>query len=77
MAYTNILKKYNNRFHTFQGHKADNISGSELFLVWSQGNTPDVAHDFNTSLSKNMFDNIFNDKAKNILLMKLTYRFLK
>jgi hypothetical protein len=53
------------------------IAGSEVFLVWSQGSTPDVASDLNTPLSKSLFDNAFGKEAKNIWLVKMTYRFLK
>ena len=50
------------------------IPGSELFLVWSQNNTfsGNPADDLIPSLS----DNIFTNKAHNIFLIKLTYRFL-
>ena len=53
------------------------IAGSEIFLVWSQGATPDVAGDINTPLSKSLFDNAFGQEARNIWLVKMTYRFLK
>ncbi|MBL7817838.1 MAG: carbohydrate binding family 9 domain-containing protein [Saprospiraceae bacterium] len=53
------------------------VPGSELFLVWSQGSTPDVANDLNTPLSSSLFDNLFEKKARNIWLVKMTYRFLK
>ncbi len=53
------------------------IAGSELFLVWSQGSTPDVANDLDTPLSKSLFDNAFGQQARNIWLVKMTYRFLK
>ena len=52
-------------------------SGSELFLVWSQGNTPDVATDLSSPVSNILFDNVFNERAKNIALLKFTYRFLR
>ena len=51
--------------------------GSELFLVWSQGNTPDVASDLDTPLVKSLFDNAFADRPRNIFLIKCTYRFLR
>lgn len=54
--------------------------GSELYLVWSQSNTPDAAADLdnNTGLSKSLWRNAFgNNEAKNIFLVKWTYRFLK
>ena len=49
--------------------------GSELYLVWSQGSTPDVASD--SPLGKSLFDNIFDQQPHNIFLMKWTYRFIK
>ena len=51
--------------------------GSELYLVWSQGNTPDVANDLHTPLQNSLSENLFNDQARNIFLIKATYRFLK
>lgn len=52
-------------------------AGSELFLVWSQGSTPNVANDLNTPLSKSLFDNAFGQESRNIWLVKMTYRFLR
>ncbi len=52
-------------------------AGSELFLVWSQGNTPDVASDLDSPLSRSLFDNLFAQQSRHIFLVKLTYRFLK
>lgn len=52
-------------------------AGSELYLVWSQGNTPDTGDYMSQSLNQNLFDNLFGQKANNIFLVKLTYRFLK
>ena len=51
------------------------IPGSEIFLVWSQGitNFGDPSEPLISSLS----DNVFSEKAHNIFLVKLTYRFLK
>jgi hypothetical protein len=51
--------------------------GSELYLVWSQGNTPDVARELNTPLEHSLYNNLFNDQARNIALIKFTYRFLR
>lgn len=51
--------------------------GSELYLVWSQGCTPDVGNDLGSPLHRSLFDNIFNGEARNTALIKLTYRFLK
>lgn len=52
-------------------------AGSELYLVWSQGNTPDAFDDLDTPLAKSLFDNAFAEQARNIFLIKWTYRFLK
>lgn len=52
-------------------------AGSELYLVWSQGNTPDASADLNTSISQSLWNNAFADQARNTFLIKLTYRFLK
>jgi hypothetical protein len=51
--------------------------GSELFLVWSQGNTPDASNDIDSPLPKSLFDNIFAGQGRNIFLVKWTYRFLR
>lgn len=52
-------------------------AGSELFLVWSQGNTPDAANDFDRNVGNSLFSNLFAGQGRNIFLIKLTYRFLK
>lgn len=52
-------------------------AGSELYLVWSQGNTPDVGNDFTSNIQGSLFDNLFTGKARNIFLVKFMYRFLK
>lgn len=52
-------------------------AGSELYLVWSQGNTPDAFADLDTPISRSLFDNAFKEQARNIFLIKLTYRFLR
>ena len=51
--------------------------GSELYLVWSQGNTPDVAADPATGLSNNLFDHLFDTQGRNIFLIKATYRLVR
>jgi hypothetical protein len=52
--------------------------GSELYLVWSQSNTPPNANfDFDTPVFRSLFDNAFADQARNIFLVKWTYRFLR
>jgi hypothetical protein len=50
--------------------------GSELYLVWSQGNTPDDFSDLDTPVFNSLFDNAFSGRARNIFLVKWTYRFL-
>jgi hypothetical protein len=52
--------------------------GSELYLVWSKGNTPPVADDLDTPIFSSMFDNAFNnEQGRSIFLIKCTYRFLR
>jgi hypothetical protein len=51
--------------------------GSELYLVWSQGNTADAYDDLDTPLISSLFDNAFANQSRNIFLVKWTYRFLK
>ena len=51
--------------------------GSELYFVWSQSNTPDVSADLDSPIIKNLFDNAFAEQARNIFLIKWTYRFLR
>ena len=52
-------------------------AGSELFLVWSQGNTADAFSELDTPLASSLFDNAFAEQSRNIFLIKWTYRFLK
>ncbi|MCP3930735.1 MAG: carbohydrate binding family 9 domain-containing protein [Bacteroidetes bacterium] len=51
------------------------IPGSELYLVWSQGTTN--SGDPEEALFPNLTDNLFTNKAHNIFLLKLTYRFTR
>jgi hypothetical protein len=53
------------------------IPGSELFLVWSQGSVPNAYSDLDTPLVRSLFGNVFDEKARNVLLLKATYRFLR
>lgn len=54
------------------------IAGSEVYLVWSQGATPGGAlSDLESPLGTSLFENVFGEKARNIFLIKCTYRFLK
>lgn len=52
------------------------VPGSEIYLVWSQGSTPDAYRDLDTPLVRSLFDNVFEQKPQNIFLVKFTYRFL-
>lgn len=52
-------------------------AGSELYLVWSQGNTADASDEMDRPLFGSLVDNAFADQARNIFLVKWTYRFLK
>lgn len=52
------------------------VPGSELYLVWSQGNTPNANSDLDTPLPRSLFDNVFHTRPQNIFLVKFTYRFL-
>lgn len=52
--------------------------GSELYLVWSRGNTADNAlYELDTPLAQSLADNAFGNDARNIFLIKATYRFLR
>jgi len=51
--------------------------GSELYLVWSQGNTADAFNELNTPIFNSLFDNAFADQSRNSFLLKWTYRFLR
>ncbi len=51
--------------------------GSEAYLVWSQGNSPDAFGDLDTPIGKSLVENVFEEQARNIFLIKWTYRFLR
>ena len=51
--------------------------GSEFYLVWSQGNTADAFGELDTPVFNSLFDNAFAGSARNIFLVKWTYRFLR
>jgi len=51
--------------------------GSEFYVVWSRGNTPDAFGDVNSPIAQSLYLNAFAEQARNIFLIKLTYRFLK
>lgn len=53
-------------------------AGSELYLVWSQSNTADAFGELDTPIGESLFNNAFaGDQARNIFLVKWTYRFLR
>ena len=52
-------------------------AGSELYLVWSQSNTPPAFNELNTPIAESLFNNAFDDGSRNIFLVKWTYRFLR
>jgi hypothetical protein len=49
--------------------------GSELFVVWTQGNTVFSQQD-QRSLFDSLSGNLFSESSRNTFLIKLTYRFL-
>ncbi len=49
--------------------------GSEIFLVWTQGNTA-FGQPNEQALFDSLSDNIFGDNTRNTFLIKMTYRFL-
>jgi hypothetical protein len=52
--------------------------GSELYLVWSQSNTPENAtFDFDRPVFRSLVNYAFAEQARNIFLIKWTYRFLR
>jgi len=54
------------------------IRGSELYFVWSRGNTPAVANELDTPMLSSLFNNAFDSEdTRNIFLIKCTYRFLR
>ncbi|NEU07879.1 carbohydrate binding family 9 domain-containing protein [Flavihumibacter sp. R14] len=52
-------------------------AGSEFYLVWAQGSTPNALSDLNSPLTESLWNNAFSDQFRNSLLLKVTYRFLK
>ena len=52
-------------------------AGSELYLVWSDGNTSDNTQDLDTPVFKSLINNAFSGNPRNSFLIKWTYRFLK
>ena len=53
------------------------VPGSELYLVWSQGSTPAAFDDLDTPLAKSLFSNVFDEQARNVFLLKCTYRLVR
>ena len=51
------------------------IPGSEIYLVWTQGNT---VYDYpgQRSILDTLTENLFGDNTRNTFLLKMTYRFL-
>ena len=49
--------------------------GSELYLVWSQGNT--ASGQAGEGLLRSLGENVFSDDVRNTFLMKVTYRWLR
>ena len=49
--------------------------GSEIFLVWSQGNT--ASGDPGDRLLRSLGDNVFSSDVRNTFLLKATYRWLR
>ncbi len=52
-------------------------AGSELYLVWSIGNTPNAFDELDTPIFSSLFDNAFAEQGRNSFLVKWTYRFLR
>jgi hypothetical protein len=53
------------------------VPGSEFYIVWSQGATPNAFSDLDSPLIGGLFNHLFDDKPTNILLAKLTYRLVR
>ncbi|MEO6671126.1 MAG: DUF5916 domain-containing protein [Ferruginibacter sp.] len=51
--------------------------GSEFYFVWSDGNSQDASSDLNRRVFHSLVNNAFTGDARNIFLLKWTYRFLK
>jgi hypothetical protein len=51
--------------------------GSEFYFVWSQSNTADAFGELDTPVFSSLFNNAFAGQARNIFLVKMTYRFLR
>ncbi len=53
------------------------VPGSTLFLVWTQSNSfsDQLLNPRDQPLMNDMYDNLFENKANNIFLLKFTYRF--
>ena len=73
--------KFNNPDFTFAQFRSnlvvrwEYIPGSEMFLVWARGASG--SGNINDSLSSTVSNLVFDSKANNTFLFKLTYRFLK
>ena len=73
--------KFNNPNFTFSQFRSnlvvrwEYIPGSEMFLVWARGASG--SDDINNSLSSTVSNLVFNNKANDTFLFKITYRFLR
>jgi hypothetical protein len=52
------------------------VPGSEVYLVWSQGNVPNAYSDLSTPLARSLYENVIDQRPQNIFLVKFTYRVL-
>ncbi len=74
------FRKPDFNFVQFRGNlvlRWEYIPGSEIFLVWTQSNTPNANGDLDSRVIHSLFSNAFNEKPYNIFLLKATYRFLR
>ncbi|HEX2532654.1 MAG TPA: DUF5916 domain-containing protein [Chitinophagaceae bacterium] len=51
--------------------------GSEFYLVWAQGNSPNAFGELDTPLLGSLAEHAFGEGGRNSFLMKWTYRFLR
>lgn len=49
--------------------------GSEIYLVWAQGNTPDAGSDLHSPIGQSLWNYAFADQSRHSFLIKATYRF--
>ncbi|GJM31393.1 MAG: hypothetical protein DHS20C18_03940 [Saprospiraceae bacterium] len=73
-----ILDKPDFNFFQFRSNlvaRWEYIPGSEIFLVWTRSTT--AADDPEAGLLDSFTENLFSEKARNIFLIKTTYRFAR